>query len=179
MSQDLRDVSPATGLVMGGLLLFGGLAVVFVAVDWIRVDPSSIHAPRWVLGVCGAMFALPGMAALYYGVRNGLAGGPSTDRSAGERGFSVVGWLVGLAIAAGMTAVASWVAFGPGERTFSGSVGIGPVSVGGSGQSETLGRWMFGIGAVMSGLFTVWGLAYGVRRLMEPGGTDGGAGAPK
>jgi hypothetical protein len=32
-------------------------------------------------------------------------------------------------------------------------------------MSETLGRWVFGIGAVMTELFTIWRLAYGLRRL--------------
>lgn len=39
------------------------------------------------------------------------------------------------------------------------------MSVGGSGGSETVGRWFFGIGAVLTGAFGVWGLVYGLRRL--------------
>lgn len=38
---------------MGGLFLVAGLLILFVALDWIHVDPASIHAPRWVLGLCG------------------------------------------------------------------------------------------------------------------------------
>ena len=165
MSNDMRDVEPRTGILFGTILLATGLAIVLIALDRIHVDPSSIHAPRWVLGVCGAIFAVPGAGALYYGIRNALGGAPRSGREAGDDGFSVVGWLTGLVIAGGLTVVAAWVAFGPGERTFSGSIGIGGVAVGGSGQSETLGRWVFGFGAVLGGLFTLWGLVYGIRRL--------------
>lgn len=41
-----------TGILMGGLFLVAGLSIIFVALDWIHVDPASIHAPRWVLGLC-------------------------------------------------------------------------------------------------------------------------------
>lgn len=164
MSSDLRDIQPKTGAVLGTLFLGAGLMILFIALEWIHVDPASIHAPRWVLGVCGVMFMTPGIAALYFGVRNALGGGARSGRRAD--GFSVVGWLTGLVITGGMTVVAGWIAFGPGERTFSGSVGVGGVAVGGSGQSATLGRWVFGAAAVLVGLFTVWGLIYGVRRLL-------------
>lgn len=167
MSNDLRDIQPKTGVVLGTLLLVSGLMILFIALEWIHVDPASIHAPRWVLGVCAVMFMTPGIAALYYGVRNALGAGARSDRRTDGDGFSVVGWLTGLVIAGGMTVVAGWIAFGPGERTFSGSVGVGGVAVGGSGQSETLGRWVFGAGAVLVGLFTVWGLVYGLRRILS------------
>lgn len=44
-----------------------------------------------------------------------------------------------------------------------GAIGIRGVRVGGSGQSETVGRWAFGNGPVLAGLFTLWGLFFGVR----------------
>lgn len=165
MSTDLRDIQPVTGVLMGGLFLLAGLLILFVAAGWIEVDPAKIHAPRWVIGVCGGMFAVSGIGVLYYGVVNGLG---LHSRAKGEQpgdGFSVVAWLVGLVITSGMAVVAAWIAFGPGDRAFSGSVGIGGAGVGGSGGSETLGRWVFGIGAVLTGALALWGLIYGLRRL--------------
>lgn len=150
---------------MGGAFLLAGTMIFLIALNWIAVDPARIHAPRWVLGLIGGMFALSGLAILYFGIANGLGRGPG---SAGERdpeAFSVIGWLLGLVIVGGMAVVAGWIAFGPGERAFSGSIGVGGVSVGGSGGSETVGRWFFGIGAVLTGAFGVWGLVYGLRRL--------------
>jgi hypothetical protein len=145
------------------VFLLAGTFVCLVALEWIEVDPASIHAPRWVLGVCGGMFALTGLAIFYYAVVNALGRGPGSETD--ENAFPVVGWLLGLVISGGLAVVASWVAFGPGERTFTGSVGVGGIGAGGP-ASESAGRWVFGIGAVMTGAFTLWGLVYGVRRLV-------------
>ena len=154
-----------TGFLVGGLFLLAGLLILFVATGWIEMDPAKIHAPRWVIGVCGGMFALSGIGVLYHGVVNALGPTSRATREQTGDGFSVVGWLVGLVITGGMAVVAAWIAFGPGDRVFSGSVGIGGAGVGGSGGSETLGRWVFGIGAVLTGAFALWGLIYGLRRL--------------
>lgn len=153
---------------MGTLFLGGGTAILGVALGWIHVDPDSVHAPRWVLGVLSAMFALSGIGAFYYGLVNGAREGPRPARDEDGAPFPVFSWLIGLAITGGMTAVAAWVAFGPGEREFSGGIGIGWISVGGS-SSGTSGRVVFGIGAVLVGLFTLWGLIYGLRRLAGRG----------
>lgn len=166
MSKDMRDIDPVTGLLLGTVCLGAGLAISSIALDWIHVDPSSIRAPRWVLGVCGAIFAVPGAGILYYAVQNGLGGNGRSERRARADAFPLVGWLTGMVVSAGLTVVAAWTAFGPGERAFSGSIGIGGVAVGGSGQSETVGRWVFGVAAVLAGLYTAWGLIYGVRRLL-------------
>lgn len=165
MSADLRDIRPSTGLFMGALFLLAGLMILFVALGWIMVDPETIHAPRWVLGILGGVFGLTGVAILYYGLINAMGVEDPTGREGADEKFSVVGWLLGLVIAGGMATVASWVAFGPGERAFSGSVGVGGLAIGGSAQSETLGRLVFGFGAVLAAAFTVWGLVYGLRKL--------------
>lgn len=149
---------------MGTLFLLAGTGIVFVGLDWIRVDPSTIHAPRWVLVVAGLTFAAPGATTLYYGVRNALGGGASTSE-----GYPVAGWAAGMLIAAGFTAIAAWIAFGPGERTFSGSVGVGGIGAATS-PSETVGRWVFGFAAVLCGLITLLGLTHGIRGILKSSG---------
>lgn len=163
MSSDIRDIEPVTGLVMGSAFLLAGLAIVCVALGWIEVDPASVHAPPWVIGVCGGMFAAAGIATLYYAIVNALGGGRSRGR-AGPEDFPVVAWLLGLVIMGGMAVVASWIAFGPGERAFTGSAGVGGVTVGGRG-GETFGRWVFGFGAALTWLITIWSMMHGLRRL--------------
>lgn len=170
MSQNLHDIRPLTGLLMGALFLLPGVMIIFIALDWIEVDPSRFHAPRWVVGVLGGMFALSGLGSLYYGIRNALYGS-SEHRS--DRQFPVVSWLLGLVIMGGLALTFAWVAFGPGERAFSGSVGIGGVGVGDSAPSELFGRAMFGAVAFLSGMFAIWGLIYGLRKLRSrPGRTE-------
>jgi len=167
MSQDLRDIRPMTGAFMGTGFLLAGVLICLVALGWIDVDPTSVHAPRWVLGVCGGMFALTGLGILYYAVVNALGHGVADDE------FPVVSWLLGLVIAGGLAVVASWIAFGPGERVFTGSVGIGGIGAGGP-SSESAGRWAFGFGAIVAWIFTIWGLVYGLRHLTDRGGRDRG-----
>jgi len=169
VSDDIRDMPPLMGVFLGTVCLGGGLAVILIALDWIHVDPSHVHAPPWVLGVCGGMFALPGAWILYNGLANAVRGAPPAERAEDGDAFRVVPWLIGMVISGGMTAVAGWVGFGPGERKFSGGAALGPLHVGGS-SSGMLGRAVFGAAAVAAGAFTVWGVVYGIRRLI------GGAG---
>ena len=171
MSQDLRDIEPVTGLWMGALFFLMGLFIILVAVDWLQVDPGTIHVPRWVLGVCGGMFALTGLGILYYGIINALGRGRAGHGSADPE-FPVVSWILGLVIAGGLAVVASWIALGPGERVFTGSVGIGGVGVGRSVGSETPGRLAFGLGALLCWAFFTWTLISGIRQLAGRTGGD-------
>ena len=61
------------GKVFFGLIFLGaGIFIVLVATDVIATDDSSIHVPRWVLGVAGGIFAAPGLAICINGVRGAL-----------------------------------------------------------------------------------------------------------
>jgi len=56
-----------TGIPTWGMFLFGipfaaaGAAIMLVGTRVIRVDPSTVHAPYWVLTAAGAVFALGGL----------------------------------------------------------------------------------------------------------------------
>jgi len=163
VSSDIRDVPPRTGILMGTAFLAAGLPVVGIGLDWVHVSPSAVHAPGWVLVVCGGIFALPGAAMLYYAFAN-LAGYGGRGEGQGAPLFMQ---LVGLTMAAGMAAVFGWVAFGPGERRFSGSGGIGPVHVGGS-STGTSGRLAFGIATVLIGAVAAWRIVAALRGRSKP-----------
>lgn len=120
----------------GAIFIAAGAAIMAMGADWIRVDPSSIHAPRWVLIASGGVFAL---------------GGVMTYTS---RLDQRVNSFLALILIGTFASIASWIAFGPGERAFSGGASVGPVSVGGSG-GETVGRAVFGFGAVLLWLLEV------------------------
>lgn len=120
----------------GAIFIATGAAIMGIGVGWIEVDPSSVHAPYWVLTACGGVFVLGGVMTW-------------TSRL-DER----VNHLLALILVGMFASIASWIAFGPGEREFSGGASTGPISVGGSG-GETLGRVMFGFGAVMLWLIEV------------------------
>ena len=118
-------------LWFGAVFVVAGAGIIGVGSGLIPVDPNSVHAPGWVIVLCGGVFALSGVAAC-------LAG--RTDEWVGE--------LLVLALMVGFATVFSWVAFGPGERQFSGGASVGGVGVTGR-VSRTVGRIAFGFGALM------------------------------
>jgi hypothetical protein len=72
-------------------------------------------------------------------------------------------YALGLAITALLGVIASWVAFGPGPRTFSATIPI----IGGSQPGETGGRIAFGIGAVIIWIMVAIMAVIGGRRLFK------------
>ncbi len=120
----------------GGLFLATGGFIMLMGLEVIPVDPSSIHAPMWVITAAGAVFFLGGVMALTQGV--------VSDRT--QTALAVV-------FIALFAVICTWVGFGPGEREFSGGVSLGPVSVGSRGPSG--GRIVFGLSAVVLWLVVV------------------------
>lgn len=114
----------------GAMFIAAGAAIMGIGVGWIEVDPAKVHAPPWVLTACGGVFVL---------------GGVMTYAS---RFDERVNHFLALIMIGLFASIASWIAFGPGERSFSGGASVGPVGVGGSG-GETAGRIAFGFGAVL------------------------------
>ena len=58
MSQNSEKVHVLFGLFFVAI----GVFILCVATDVIRADPRTIHAPRWVLGLCGVAFAGAGLS---------------------------------------------------------------------------------------------------------------------
>ncbi len=136
--KNIKDVSPIGRFFMAlGMFLIGGF-LFGIATGWVQVDPSTIHAPLWVLGAAGMVFILAGMMIL-------LAG---NDRLAWLNNLVI--WLFVVCMAAPF----NWVAFGEGERHFrSTSTVMGTASSGAASESE--GRIIFGIVAVVMDLVVV------------------------
>lgn len=120
-------------------LAFGapGLFLVGVGAGAIEVDPSSVRAPYWLIGMLGGMFTLAGAWL-------------ATRGTPLESGLKLV---VGPAILIGMLVALHWVAFGPGERQCTGSVSIPFLSTR-TGVGDLECRTAFGLGAVFfDGIF--------------------------
>ena len=147
----------ALGLVVSGM----GVFIVLLAVGIIPDAEASRQAPRWAVAAAGLAFVLAGAAMIVgYAVAGGAA--PDGDLPPGTpRWVRVTQGLLGLGIISALAAVATWVAFGPGPRAFTVTlpfVGRGP-------GDETVGRALFGIGAVLMWLFLIAFLVVSVRRL--------------
>ncbi len=123
-----------------------GFAIIGVALGFIPVAPQDIHAPRWIVGAAGVTFIAGGIAPF------SAQWGPSSKLSQ----------IIGAGVVLPLTLVANWVAFGPGERQFSGGLSLGFFTVS-QQSSELSGRIAFGIGAVLLDVLIVAIVVRGYR----------------
>jgi hypothetical protein len=153
-----RPLSPGATAWMGALCALMGLAILLVALRIIPADEAKFHAPHWVVGAAGLMFFLAGLAI--------LTGPPPGTPEAARTTWRT--FLLALGIVGALGAVFNWVAFGPGPRSFGGSVSIPFVSVSGP-SSEWSGRIAFGAVAVLIDAFALWVIVRGLRDLLGRG----------
>jgi hypothetical protein len=140
-------------MAFGGVFFLVGSFIVLISADIIHVDPSSFNAPRWVVGAAGGVFVLAGMMTAMQG---GFGpGGQETML------FKWLQFFLGMGFMLLFSSVFLWVGFGPGEREFSSSTSIGPITSSGAGNDWT-GRLVFGGGGLLSLLMTI---AMGVSQL--------------
>ncbi|MGH8836214.1 MAG: hypothetical protein ACRDWG_14635, partial [Actinomycetes bacterium] len=119
--------------------------------------PKNLHAPLWIVLCAGLVFLLGGLA---FGLNVVGGANPQTGELPKDapRWVRVAQYMIVLAIFAAFATIGSWIAFGPGERAFSGTVPIG----------STGGRIVFGIGAVIVWLCTLAYAVSGARKLRGP-----------
>lgn len=157
---DATSLSPRAAIAIGaGLIAFGGFIALSV-LGLVTGTPPPHEAPPWVGACAGLVFVFGGGAMI---VGYALAGGATPD---GDLPPGTPLWMrvtqmtLGLGIVGALSAVASWVAFGPGPRTFTASGTFA------SGQtSERVGRMVFGAGAALLAVVFVALLVVSVKRL--------------
>lgn len=131
---------------MGVVFIAFATLPILVGLRLIPVRPTD-GTPGWVAICAGLGFLFAGAVLL----SDAAAGGLGPD---GQLLDAAPPWVkrfqavMGLAIAVTLASIASWVAFGSGERHFSLSVSLPFMAARGAG-SETMGRWVFGFGAVL------------------------------
>ncbi len=133
-----------------------GAAVLAVATGVLPARPGTLEAPRWVVGCVGAVFMAGAFVPL-------------------NATFGLPGWanqLVALTVGIGLALVFNWVAFFPGERHFTGGISVPGLQLRGP-SSETLGRVMFGLGALLADAIVIIGVWRQLRQ-MRGGGARGG-----
>jgi hypothetical protein len=155
-----RQLSPLAAGVLGlGCSLLGAV-IVLLGLGVFGEPPLADGVPAWI-GVLGGVVFVLGGAALIVGYV--VAGGATADGDLPPGtpfGVRLVQYLLGLGIITSLACIASWVAFGPGPRQFSGAG-----TFGGGAVSETLGRAVFGLGAGLTWLFVITLGVVGLRRL--------------
>lgn len=131
---------------MGVVFIAFSLMPILSGLRLIPVRPTE-GTPGWVAISAGLVFLFAGAILL----SDAAAGGLGPDGQLLNTAPSWVKrfqWILGFAITVSFASIASWVAFGSGERHFSSSISMPFVAVRGA-SSETTGRWVFGCAAVV------------------------------
>jgi hypothetical protein len=120
---------------LASLLFFGtGLAIILASADIIPLDEDGLHAPRWVLGLSGVVFALAGI--MIY-----IDDNPKWNN------------LLAAILIFAMASIGGWIAlFGDGAN-FSGGVALLSDS-----SNISLARIVFGFGATICYLIGLYAL---------------------
>ena len=155
-----HTATPKQMLAIGLLFAAVGFYFALVGLGLLPVPggTKNLHAPLWIVFLAGLAFFLGGVAAILQGVGGANAHGELPANA--PRWMRVAQSLFGLAIFAVFALMASWVAFGPGERHITATIPFysGPAN-------EWIGRGAFGIGAVIMWLATIALAVSGARKL--------------
>ena len=139
------------GMVWFGLLFMAvGSFIIFSALDIIPTDESSFYAPRWVVAAAGWLFFAAGLTVSLMDSR--------LDVFRQSWWFYWMHGLAGLSIIFMFAFLLNWVAFGPGEREFSGGISIPFITISFDKANEFLGRVVFGIGALFFDVILVYSI---------------------
>jgi hypothetical protein len=123
------QLSPLGEWLFAAAFMGAGIAILAIAFGWIHVPADKAHAPRWVLVAAGLVFVAGGF------VPHAQRYGPDAWQSR----------LIGAVVLLSLTVICNWVAFGPGPRQFSTSIGVPSLAASGTDAGETSGRAVFGM----------------------------------
>jgi hypothetical protein len=152
-----------TTAAIGAVFAAAGFYFVLAALG-IVPPPGDANGPLWLVLAAGFVFMFAGCAVILQ-----WAGGASMQT--GRMSASAPNWLIAVQlllvamVSASMAAIGSWIAFGPGERSFSSNVPF----VETIGMGEIIGRAAFGLGAIIVWLFAIAMAVRGVRQLLGHG----------
>jgi hypothetical protein len=153
-----QDPPSRRTLLLIALLVFGiGVYFSLIGLGVLPVPggPTNLHGPLWVVLAAGLAFLLGGIAVA---LQDAAGANPETGELPEDapHGVRLAQYLIGVTIFACFAAIGSWIAFAPGERTFGGTVPVGP----------TGGRIAFGIGAGIVWLCLIGYAVSGARKLL-------------
>ena len=169
---DQENVSSSKSNIFWGL--FAAALGAFIVAGASGLFGGTLHptdgTPQWVGIFAGAIFVAGGLAVVLQSLP---AAKPMPDGSLSPdapRWVQRTSLALVLFIAGSFAAIFLWIAFGPGERHFSGGASFGGIHATGnfSGHAnEMIGRMMFGAGAVLAGVMFIAFLIGGTRRFLR------------
>jgi hypothetical protein len=149
--------SPGTVVLVGLVAVGAGLYFMLVGLGLVPA-PGKANAPYWLVFAAGLAFALGGLGVILPRAAGVEAKDGELPQNA-PRWLQVAQYLLILTIFACFGAIGTWIAVGPGPRTFTGTVPVGAIG----------GRIVFGIGAVIIWLILIKVAISGARRLLGGG----------
>ena|SRR5215813_3248821 len=154
---------PRGNYIYAALAVATGVYFFFMGAHLLPVPggPSNLHGPHWVVLCAGVAFFLAGVAIAIQTAGHANATTGSLPANA-PRWMGVAQYLISLTIFVCFGLIASWVAFGPGERHFSGTFEFA-----GPAANAAVGRAAFGVGAVIIWLCTAAVAAFGFRKYFD------------
>jgi hypothetical protein len=158
---DQKPASRGTTIGLGAIVAAIGLYIVLVGLGALP-PPGEANAPMWVVLLAGLCFLLGGLGVLLPAAVTGEVRDDGELPVGAPHWLRVFQYLLVLTIFAAFAMIGSFVAFGPGTRSFSVSVPF----VSTSGDSEIFGRIAFGIGAIITWLCLVLVAVSGWRKLV-------------
>ena len=151
---------------MGILAMAVGMLPLLAALGILPTRPPAHgDAPAWMGGAIGLAFFLAGIIVIIRGFA-GADDSTSELPAAAPRALHIVNWFMGLAVAVLLAVIMTWVAVGPGERSFSvgGSLGGAAMFMGAGHGGQIFGRIAFGFVALLAWTLVGGTLIYAARR---------------
>ena len=167
----MSEPTPAASkgkLPLAALMAAIGVYYILLGLRLLPVSDMAAHEndPHWLVLCAGLAFLLAGVAVAIQTFGHANAAGELP--AAAPRWMRAGQHLTAFTIIACLGAIGSWVAFGPGEREFSGGLPfLGPA------VNSVIGRGTFGVGAVLTLLCLAVIAVSGLRKHFAPGNPDG------
>jgi hypothetical protein len=158
---DRKPPSRGTTIGLGAIVAALGFYIVLVGLG-VLPPPGEAKAPMWVVMLAGLCFLLGGVGVLIPAAVTGEVRSDGELPAGAPYWLRVFQYLLVLAIFAAFAMIGSFVAFGPGSRSF----GISAPFVSTSGGSEMFGRIAFGVGAIITWLCLILVAVSGWRKLV-------------
>jgi hypothetical protein len=97
------DQSAIVNRLLSGMFIVAGIVIELTTIDVISIDENLVHAPDWILGLCGLLFLSGGLA---------IVASPKS---------SIATWSAGTLVIF-MTLISAWVAVYGASEHFSGDL---------------------------------------------------------
>ena len=157
------DQKPSRGTTigLGAITAAIGFYIVLVGVGALPL-PGEAHAPMWVVMLAGLSFLLGGLGVLLPAAVTGEVRNDGELPAGSPYWLRVFQYLLVLTLFAAFAMIGSFVAFGPGTRSF----GVSAPFVSTSEDNEIFGRVAFGAGAIITWLCLILVAVSGWRKLI-------------